>query len=229
MIAMMFSVSVNAATGGLYGTLSIIPGLGQAANGNVLEGFGWLVTSTSLAIGAKNERLRSIGQNIWFYNMYDAYRDASVGSNKVSGQNVFENAIAPYNPINLFDSIGAPVVGIAGSVAHGRNITPEKVVEFGFVGLGEEALFRGFLFPAFTNVFNQSKWTGAIVSSALFAGAHTYGNVVPRFVLGMLFCWQLDRNKYDLRNGIFAHAWWDVFVDSKSNINGGKVNYKIDF
>lgn len=229
-VCVQFSLSTYSArnayavAAGVSGTLSIIPGLGQAINGEPLEGLVWLTTIVGLYF-SKNYYLSQAGWDLWFYNMYDAYRDAKPNNHNFTNYNVFQNYIAAYNPLNLIDPIGAPVVAFGGLVGAKRGYpalgNPAKILMYGFVGLGEEGLFRGFLFPAMTDVFFDSKLMGAITSSILFALIHVTGgksNLAPvvmaqRFTFGMLFSWQAHRNKYDLREGIFAHAWYDILVD----------------
>jgi membrane protease YdiL (CAAX protease family) len=102
---------------------------------------------------------------------------------------------------------------------------------YSFVGLGEEALFRGFVFPAFTDIFFDSVWIGAVTSSAFFSWAHVVGGrqnlgaspLTQRFLMGLLFAWQTHRNQYDLRKSIFAHTWFDIFVDR------GDVGARLEF
>jgi hypothetical protein len=142
----------EATAAGLSGTLSIVPGLGQTANGDALEGLAWFSTVTPLYIFGRGY-LRQIAFDLWMYNMYDAYRDAKPKDGRVTQYNLLENSLAPYNPLNLFDPIGLPIVGFgAAAGAHNHYPTlrkPGAMITFGFVGLGEEGLFRGFLFPAF--------------------------------------------------------------------------------
>lgn len=78
LVALIFlrPVSGNADSNpGLYGALSIVPGLGQAASGNPLEGLTWFITSLGLWT-SKNSYISNVGFKLWEYNMYDAYRDA---------------------------------------------------------------------------------------------------------------------------------------------------------
>ncbi len=225
-IIMSISFSALGASPGLSGTLSIIPGLGQVANGRYLEGLTWFTAVGGLLATKKSKRAQQIGFDLWQYNMYDSYRDAGNKQSTFLGE-YFSN----YNPINAFDMIGTPILLLSSTQLQGRNVTGELILEMSFVGLGEEGLFRGFLFPAFSQMFN-SKWTGAIVSSAIFSYIHLDGaKPIPfRFVMGMLFCWQADRNKYDLSNNIFAHTWYDVMVSSDDNkINGFKIGYDFKF
>ena len=220
----------------LSGGLSIIPGLGQVANGDSLEGLGWFVSTISL-FAVKNPVANHFGMNLWFYNMYDAYRDA--GAPGASKNTLLQNYAANFNPLNIIDPIGAPIVGVA-ALSNGSTKslkgTPKSILpRFAYyttVGLGEEALFRGFLFPASSGWFS-SKWIGALFSSALFSAAHGQGGsaFVSRFAMGMLFCWQVNNHNYDLRKNIFAHTWFDFLLTRKGNRNdvGGSLQYKIDF
>jgi membrane protease YdiL (CAAX protease family) len=159
--------------------------------------------------------------------MYDAYRDA--GPSHSTNYNVAENYIAFLNPLNLIDPFSVGFVGI-GAIA-GRNsknrtrMGPRSPVLgaffYGFVGLGEEGLFRGFLFPGFSDLFD-SYVAGAVTSSILFSVSHLtnkqafYHSATGLsflFLAGMVFCWQTHYNHFDLRHSIFAHAWYDFLVD----------------
>ena len=241
-ISFLFLISLNAnatPAAGVSGTLSIIPGLGQVANGNPLEGLGWFTSSVGLFFSG-DAIAQQIGFDLWMYNMYDAYRDAKPAGGKTTNFNVFQNYIAAFNPLNVVDPIGGPIVGI-GAMAGARSkypclhygICPPV---YGFVGMAEEGFFRGFLFPGFSDLFN-STIAGAIISSSIFAVAHVSGGrsnlaigpMTSRFVGGMLFSWQAHRNKYDLRKNIFAHAWFDIFVTDGGKIEGGQLKVPIHF
>lgn len=210
---------------GAAGVLSIVPGLGQAAEGNGLEGLAWFASSAGLYFSG-NSYARNIGFEIWQYNMYDAYRDA--GAKDTSKQNVFENGIAPLNPVNLLDPISVGIVGFGFYTKGGKNVArqgPKNKLGgaflFAMVGLGEEGLFRGFLFPAFSHV-TGSYTVGAITSSAAFAAFHlgnkdgyyrSAAGLGTIFAAGLLFCIQTYMHKFDLRHSIFAHAWFDFTVE----------------
>lgn len=241
-LSILFTPTVASAkpAAGVSGALSIIPGLGQVANGEPLEGLAWFSSVVGLVI-AGGPVAGQIGFDLWQYNMYDAYRDAGPSIGRFAEHNVAQNYIATFNPLNIVDPIGAPIVAV-GAVAGTRNKyrglrNPTYIPYYAFVGLGEEGLFRGFLFPAFSDVIGTVP--GALVSSALFSLFHiTNGpealRVFPlaqRFIMGMLFCWQVHRNQYDLRHSIFAHAWFDVFVGpgSSGKIEGGMAGVKFRF
>lgn len=200
---------------GVSGALSIIPGLGQVGNGDIIEGLVWFPA----VVGAFLIR-PGIGFDLWMYNMYDAYRDAEPEDKKFTTHNVFYNYIANFNPLNIVDPIGAPLLigyGVVPGVVryHFRNVTPRQILGCAFIGLGEESLFRGFLFPGFTYLLKNSTIAGALVSSALFGAVHVQYNIVGKVVVGLVglvFSWQAHRNQYDLRKNIFAHSWIDVFL-----------------
>jgi hypothetical protein len=214
----------HAQSPGVSGSLSIIPGLGQAVNGNGLEGVAWFGSVAGLMI-TNSRRTRQIGFDLWMYNMYDAYRDKSRKQTTFIG-----DYFASYNPVNAIDWIGTPMVAVAATTANPSNITPERVVEMSFVGLGEEGLFRGFLFPSLSQTFN-SKWIGATISSAAFSLVHLDGSkpIPMRFLMGMLFCWQTNNNRGDIKKSIFAHTWWDVFVTSKDSSKVDGLSYNIEY
>ncbi len=224
----------------MSGTLSLVPGLGQAVNGNPFEGLAWFGSVAGLYLSG-NSNLAQVGWDLWMYNMYDAYRDGGAsGSGKTTSHSLASNYVANYNPANALDPIGAPVVGFGAWSGSSRGYTglrsPTKIVTYSFVGLGEEALFRGFLFPAFSNLLFDSAIAGAVTSSAVFAYVHATGgsaNLAPgvlaqRFVFGMLFSWQMHRNRYDMRRGVFAHTWYDILVDQEAGEIQG-MSIKIPF
>lgn len=205
---------------GVSGMLSIVPGLGQVANGNTLEGLGYF--SATLGLMAANTGIaRNAGSNLWMYNMYDAYRDA--GPKRKTNYSLFENYIANFNPMNAIDPIGASFLGVG--IASGgksklqRDVPRSKAgraLYYTFTGTGEEALFRGFLYPGFSDL-TRSTIAGALISSVIFSAAHRQGGgpFVVRSIMGMLFCWQVQRNQYDLRKSIFAHSWFDFSLSTK--------------
>lgn len=202
------------AAAGLAGTLSLLPGLGQVYNGDTYEGIAWLATLIATAPLAPQ-----IAFDLWQYNMYDAYRDAKPRIGRYTNYSVFENYIGTFNPLNIIDPIGGPLLLGYGvlpgwSQYHGSNFYAAKPIATGFIGLGEEGLFRGFLFPAFSDLFS-SKLVGALVSSALFGLVHTQYGAGGRIIVGavgMIFCWEANMNAYDLRKNMFSHAWIDFFL-----------------
>ena len=251
-ILLLFQTSsAHAVSAGAAGLFSVVPGLGQVVDGEPLEGLGWFVTvvgtvalSNSLHVyapvsGKKTAILSQAGYDLWLYNMYDAYRDGRPSGGRFSNNTALQNYAATFNPLNLVDPITTPALlawtgglGIPdGNIKHAASLS--RPFFFGFVGMGEEGLFRGFLFPSLSDTFG-SKLTGAAVSSVLFSLFHiTNGlaemesNFVQRLAMGLVFCWAADHNKYDLRHGIFAHSWIDIINESgasKSNVTQVKWN-----
>ncbi len=216
----------SATAPGVAGTLSLVPGLGQVSNGDVGEGLLWFVTTVGLFV-MPSKYMSDIGFKLWEYNMYDAYRDA--GPQGAAKQTVFANYLGFINPLNIADPVGLGILGYGTA----RALTAKSTASlgprnklggafyYGFVGLGEEGLFRGFLFPGFSSIFS-SKFVGATVSSVLFSLSHltnsqsyyhSVGGLTELFALGMALCWETNNNHNDLRHGIFTHAWYDFIID----------------
>ena len=95
-------------------------------------------------------------------------------------------------------------------------------------GVGEEALFRGFLMPVLTDV-TKSPFYGNLATAGIFALAHvSEANPVPfpQFILGYYFGWLAQQNNWTLSEVVFLHTWWDIIVfsfafsrgDPKANI-----------
>jgi membrane protease YdiL (CAAX protease family) len=87
-------------------------------------------------------------------------------------------------------------------------------------GVGEEALFRGWLFPLLTQAYGeeQSAWAN-MTQAALFGAAHISGdNPYPiiQTMAGFYFAVLVQKNGWSLREAIFLHTWWDVIVFSAS-------------
>ncbi len=207
------------------GVLSIVPGLGQVANGNYLEGLGYFSVSVG-GILIPNKFTQHIGLQTYLYQYYDAWRDA--GGKPSQEQNWFQNYIGTYNPLNAIDWIGTPALGIV-AVAEGGNRPmhsrlSESIIFGTFSGWGEEAFFRGFLFPVLSFGSNSfwMKSVGALTSSVLFSlvnkGIGTFS--VIEVAQGLLFCTQTHINNYNLRKSMFTHAWWNIIADIK---NGSRV------
>jgi len=215
---------------GVAGVASIVPGLGQTLNGDGGEGLLWFTTiAAGLSFSPRGAWPASAFMHLWMYNIYDAYRDA--GAKRSAKYTVFQNYFAAFNPMNIIDPIGAPIVivpAVTGGKSSGPKLASSPVlapIEIAFIGLGEEGLFRGFFFPAFSDL-TGSAIIGAVTSSLLFAYAHRFYSGQSKYALqgdvfasraigGALFCLQTYLHSYDLRHSIFAHTWYDVIVDYK--------------
>lgn len=213
---------------GLSATLSLVPGLGQLANGNFEETPIWLLATFGLAGATRTAAGRYMAFQVWLYNMYDAYRDAEPQNGMTHRDSSVADFLSMLNPANIINPIGTPMVGVAALAGinqyHGYNLTGRQLLTRMFVGFGEEGFFRGFLFPGFTDLFS-SEFAGAMTSSALFAIAHLqYGPAQQAivFVLGNLFCLNYHLVDYHLTKNIFAHGWWDFFLSPADDKNTGQ-------
>lgn len=91
-------------------------------------------------------------------------------------------------------------------------------------GVGEEALFRGFMMPIMVDIVD-SPLLGNLATASLFAVAHvSSGNPIPwpQFVLGYYFGWLVQHNNWTLSEAIFVHTWWDIIVFSFNFAQGDK-------
>lgn len=83
-------------------------------------------------------------------------------------------------------------------------------------GVGEEAFFRGFLYPYMTTSLNSNFW-GNVLSSTLFGAAHiSSDNPFPLFqtAFGMYDAYVTKKNNWSIQESIFLHFWWDVLAFS---------------
>ncbi|MEC9283379.1 MAG: CPBP family intramembrane glutamic endopeptidase [Bdellovibrionota bacterium] len=79
-------------------------------------------------------------------------------------------------------------------------------------GVGEEALFRGFLQPYFRYKMNSNVYAN-LSSSAIFGALHySSDNPFPiaQAAMGYYLGWLTQRNGWSIRESAFLHTWWDV-------------------
>lgn len=93
-------------------------------------------------------------------------------------------------------------------------------------GVGEEALFRGWIFPLFVEAYGPKNifWAN-LTQAALFGAAHLSAeNRLPafQFLAGYYFGWLAQKNNWSLRESIFVHTWWDVIVFTANLSQGDK-------
>lgn len=81
-------------------------------------------------------------------------------------------------------------------------------------GVGEEAFFRGYVLHGLDRVAGWNRWLANGVQSLLFAAAHGEFNysVLVRAGFGYYAGWLAQSADYNLRDAIFLHTWWDVFL-----------------
>lgn len=81
-------------------------------------------------------------------------------------------------------------------------------------GVGEEAMFRGWMMPYLTNG-GWSPWASNLMTATTFALAHVSpGNPAPwpQFLLGYYLGQVAIWNEWSIQESIFIHAWWDVLA-----------------
>jgi membrane protease YdiL (CAAX protease family) len=85
-------------------------------------------------------------------------------------------------------------------------------------GVGEEALFRGWMFPLFVEAYGvENIFWANLTQAAIFGVAHySDQNRLPwfQFLAGYYFGWLAKKNGWSLREAIFVHKWWNVIVFS---------------
>jgi hypothetical protein len=89
-------------------------------------------------------------------------------------------------------------------------------------GVGEEALFRGYLMMNLRQSWSSDFWSNA-ATSTVFALAHLSEEnryPWPQLVLGYYFGWLAQRNQWTLSEGVFLHTWWDVIALSAALAEG---------
>jgi hypothetical protein len=81
-------------------------------------------------------------------------------------------------------------------------------------GVGEEALFRGWMMPYLTNI-GWAPWASNLLTATSFSLAHVSEpnpRPWPQFLLG----WYLGQvslwNDWSIQESIFIHTWWDVLA-----------------
>lgn len=231
------------------GFLNVVPGLGHTLDGKPLVGLGYLSALVALIVGANNTQgpakvlLGGATPSLYCYQIYAAYRDGEPGNRMIGNSNVLEDYIAAFNPMNAldfkvaaFDAIGA-AQGIWSPQPNGTyNLT--NLLYYGIAVQQEEALYRGFLYPVFTDLLGGSKLAAAMVTSLLDSAQHALylSNALDPFIFSMrtaLFLyltWMYEQNQYQLTKNIFAHAWFDYLVrpplvtDAQATSGGQPLN-----
>lgn len=81
-------------------------------------------------------------------------------------------------------------------------------------GVGEEALFRGWIMPNLRQSMGSDFWSNAS-QSLIFGVAHySERNRFPIFqvVSGYYLGWLTQRNGWSLQQAAFLHTWWDLLA-----------------
>ncbi|MEO0336448.1 MAG: CPBP family intramembrane glutamic endopeptidase [Pseudomonadota bacterium] len=81
-------------------------------------------------------------------------------------------------------------------------------------GVGEEALFRGWIFPYLYESMDSYFWANTL-QAAFFAYLHvtpSYQVPVYQFAFGYYAGYLAKRNNWSLKEAAFVHTWWDVIA-----------------
>lgn len=165
------------------------------------------------------------------YSVYSSYRDAKGIFPEETYTDLFT---APFQYDIIKDPavfVPAIVVGAVTALGAAKGQFPVTVAEPDMMrdgsflvmsttalfnsGVGEELLFRGYLNHSLSDKLGPV--SGALVSSAIFAGAHYLpdpeqdpGNLMMRFAHGLYLSWLQRKEGYDLRKAIANHFWYDL-------------------
>ena len=216
--------------------------------------FGAYASSIIIAADSKDIKLSTLSgataQNTAFYSFYAAYRDARINNGSISSIHPMPTDSFTDLATGIFSPsiLGKPEVwggylgAFGGAIAIGylsekystaaieddrptldflNGITP--MVAFP-VGIGEEALFRGFLQPALMQYFTPT--TSIIISSLAFGAVHIpnaigmspahqinyYTFSIPYITsLGAYMGWMAYKNN-SLRESVALHTWYDFTI-----------------
>lgn len=81
-------------------------------------------------------------------------------------------------------------------------------------GVGEEALFRGWIMPRLMYSFDN-EFLSNLSQALVFGAAHiATDNTIPwpQALLGMYFGWVDQRHEWTISESVFIHAWWDAML-----------------
>ena len=194
-------------------------------------------------------------QNTWSYGIYAAYRDVR----KHNGQFGYQYKM----PMESFDELAmAPLSlkilkkpevwgGLIGEFAlaiavayftlpkeHVKKASLRPVLSpfMSFpIGLGEEALFRGFLQSCLSEFLTP--WGGIVVSSLLFGTAHLsntigmsskdrkeyYRLAIPLITTGGFYYGCLTYKNHSLQESVALHTWYDFIVIGLGSFAGEAI------
>ena len=97
-----------------------------------------------------------------------------------------------------------------------RSLTTQDVVFGSLVslnaGIGEEALFRGWLYPELYQSFGQRFWPANGLQAAVFGALHPDAEWFALVIAGWAFYqgWLTRHNGWSVRESVFQHVWYDV-------------------
>jgi membrane protease YdiL (CAAX protease family)/TM2 domain-containing membrane protein YozV len=232
----------------------LAPGLGSFYLGDTMAGVGLLSTYT-LSAGLEGAKVTggdlAIAQNSWFYGVYSAYRDVRIFNHgrgylyEMPKDSLKDLVVAPFRwRVIKKPEVWGGLLGalyLAGTISYYCYPTPKEarvsldvseaaIVRNPFcafpVGIGEEAFFRGYLQPFFTERTNPVG--GIILSSLLFGAVHAgnaaflepqdrwryYAFSLPYITsMGAYFGWLTYKNT-SLQESVALHSWYDFILFS---------------
>lgn len=93
-------------------------------------------------------------------------------------------------------------------------------------GVGEEALFRGWMYPLFVEAYGEENILWANLTQAtIFGLAHLSDEnrfPIAQLLMGYYWGWLAKRNGWSLKEAIFIHTWWDIIVFTAAYTQGDK-------
>lgn len=216
--------------GGLGVTGITIYGHGVDAQKEYLKG-----TDPDYNLYLDNELKKKVGASMYLnaglLSAYDTFQ-SRVGVYQAAGkfqflpktQNVSEFLIAPFH----FSYLKRPTTWIPFALAmalgydhymsdprphrfHTRGSDVAAGVYLSYnAGTGEEAYFRGVLYPTLYESWN-GHWTANVAQSLIFGYMHG-PQPYPQIIAGWYFGYLAEKNGFELGENIFIHAWWDVWI-----------------
>lgn len=235
------------------GLSAVMPGLGHFYLSDVKTA-GAFMGITAIGVGGislmhyqQAKRVSALSlQNAWSYGLYAVYRDArlynrQVGySYKMPTDSLSDLTSAPFS-LNIlkkpevwggFLAKFALAFGVAyftlPKEAHGHSSYSLKkglqpLIAFP-VGVGEEALFRGYLQSQLSEISNP--WAGIALSSLAFGVAHIpnalnlpreerrsyYSFSIPLITLGGAYYGWLTHKNHSLKESVAIHTWYDFVL-----------------
>jgi len=82
-------------------------------------------------------------------------------------------------------------------------------------GIGEEAVFRGWLYPVLHQQLRQRWWLSDGIQASIFGGLHTATAQAFAIVIGahaFYEGWLTRHNGWNVRESVFHHFWYDMAI-----------------
>lgn len=219
---------------GQYGAATVYLGAGVGGLGLAARAAKGRADSSNEDLADYTDRQRQIAYGFQVYQLagemsaFHSFRTA-VQSRRGLGQYAFLTTeetpadlfLAPFDFSQLTrPTTFVPLLALAGLLASLKNANSSlDVNDAAFTagisynaGVGEEALFRGYMMPVLRQSFDNDFWSNT-VTATLFAAAHySQRNRLPlvQGAIGWYLGWLTQRNHWSLRQAVFLHTWWDI-------------------